>query len=303
MTAHRAGVVAILGRPNAGKSSLLNAILGEKLAIVCDKPQTTRSRILGIKNRPGAQLLFVDTPGLHGSSRTLNAILNKQAEEAGDDCDVALVLFDLLAGFGADHAALIAHLRERGTPVVVAGTKLDRAGAREVPFPPSGPGSRSARCAGLEPGADAALRVSAHSGEGVESLLDALCARLPESPPLYPEDDLSDRPLRFLAAELVREAATDALEQELPYALAVEIEQFDESRIDLVRIRANLIVERASQKKIAIGEGGRRIKQIGIRARREIEKLVGVQVHLELWVKVEPNWTKRPARIKALGYV
>jgi GTP-binding protein Era len=289
VSAHRAGVIAILGRPNAGKSSLLNAILGEKLAIVCDKPQTTRSRILGIKSRPGAQLLFVDTPGLHASERTLNAILNRQAQEAGDDCDVALVLFDLLGGWGDDHAALLAHLGERGTPTVVVGTKLDRAGAREASFPP--------------PGAELALRVSAHSGEGVEALLDALGGRLPESPPLYPEDDLSDRPLRFLAAELVREAATDALDQELPYALAVEIEQFDEARADLVKIRANLIVERASQKKIAIGEGGRRIKQIGIRARREIEKLVDAQVHLELWVKVEPRWTKRPARIKALGYV
>ncbi len=288
MTAHRAGAVAILGRPNAGKSSLLNAVLGEKLAIVCAKPQTTRSRILGIKNRPDAQLLFFDTPGLHTSERTFNAILNRQAHEAADDCDVALVLFDLLVGFGEDHAALLAHLAERGTPVVVAGTKLDRAGAREAVLPPNAP---------------SAFRVSAHSGEGLDALLDALCERLPESPPLYPEDDLSDRPVRFLAAELVREAATDALDQEVPYSLAVEIEQFDESRSDLVRIRANLIVERASQKGIVIGEGGQRIKQIGIRARREIEKLVDAQVHLELWVKVEPRWSKRPARIKALGYV
>jgi GTP-binding protein Era len=289
VSAHRAGAVAILGRPNAGKSSLLNAILGEKLAIVCAKPQTTRSRILGIKNRPGAQLLFFDTPGLHDSARAFNAILNRQAQEAGADCDVALLLFDLLGGFGDDHAALLAQLRERGTPVIVVGTKVDRAGAREAPFPP--------------PGADLACRVSAHSGEGIEALLDAICERLPESPPFYPEEDVSDRSLRFLAAELVREAATDALEQELPYALAVEIEEFDESRADLVRIRANLIVERASQKKIAIGESGRQIRAIGIRARREIEKLVEAQVHLELWVKVEPRWTKRPARIKALGYV
>jgi len=289
MSAHRAGVVAILGRPNAGKSSLLNAILGEKLAIVCAKPQTTRSRILGIKNRPDAQLLFFDTPGLHDSERSFNAILNRQAQEAGDDCDVALLLFDLLGGFGEDHAALLARLRERGTPVITVGTKVDRAGAREAAFPPSG--------------AELACRISSHSGEGIEALLDAISERLPESPPLYPEDDVSDRSLRFLAAELVREAATDALEQELPYALAVEIEEFDESRADLVRIRANLIVERASQKKIVIGEGGRQIRQIGIRARREIEKLVEAQVHLELWVKVEPRWTKRPARIKALGYV
>jgi GTPase len=289
MSVHRAGAVAILGRPNAGKSSLLNAILGEKLAIVCDKPQTTRSRILGIKNRPGAQLLFFDTPGLHDSARTLNAILNRQAQEAGNDCDVALILYDLLGSFGEDHAALLARLRERETPVIVVGTKLDRAGAREAAFPP--------------PGAELAWRVSSRSGEGIDELLDAIAERLPESPPLYPEDDVSDRPLRFLAAELVREAATDALDQELPYALAVEIEEFDESRAELVKIRANLIVERASQKKIVIGEAGRRIKQIGIRARREIEKLVEVQVHLELWVKVEPRWTKRPARIKALGYV
>jgi GTP-binding protein Era len=289
MSVHRAGAVAILGRPNAGKSSLLNAILGEKLAIVCDKPQTTRSRILGIKNRPGAQLLFFDTPGLHDNTRTLNAILNRQAQEAGNDCDVALILYDLLGSFGEDHAALLARLRERGTPVIVVGTKLDRAGAREAAFPP--------------PEAELAYRVSSRSGEGVDGLLDAIAERLPESPPLYPEDDVSDRPLRFLAAELVREAATDALDQELPYALAVEIEEFDESRAELVKIRANLIVERASQKKIVIGEGGRRIKQIGIRARHEIEKLVEVQVHLELWVKVEPRWTKRPARIKALGYV
>jgi GTP-binding protein Era len=289
MTTHRAGVVAILGRPNAGKSSLLNAILGEKIAIVCDKPQTTRSRILGIKNRPGAQILFLDTPGLHESARTLNAILNQQAHEAGNDCDVALLLFDLTGRWGEDHAAQLARLHERETSVIVVGTKLDRPRAREAPFPP--------------PGAEAACRVSSHSGEGIEALLDAIGERLPESPPLYPEDDVSDRSLRFLAAELVREAATDALDQELPYALAVEIEQFDESRTDLVRIRANLIVERASQKKIVIGEAGRRIREIGIRARREIEKLVDVQVHLELWVKVEPGWTKRPARIKALGYV
>jgi len=289
VTAHRAGVVAILGRPNAGKSSLLNAILGEKLAIVSDKPQTTRSRILGIKNRPGAQLLFVDTPGLHPSERTLNVVLNRQAHDAGNDCDVALLLVDLARSWGDDHAALFERLRGRETPVLVVGTKLDQPGAREAAWPP--------------PGVDLTFRVSAHSGEGVEALLDAVTERVPESPPLYPDDDLSDRPLRFLVAELVREAAIDALDQELPYALAVEIEEYDESRADLVRIRANLIVERESQKPIAIGQGGLRIKQIGIRARREIEKLVDAHVHLELWVKVEPKWTKRPARIKALGYV
>ena len=136
----------------------------------------------------------------------------------------------------------------------------------------------------------------------VSALLDALVAVLPESPSLYPEDELSDRPLRFLAAELVREAAFETLAQELPYSLAVEVVDFDESRTDLVRIRANLLVERASQKQIVIGRGGEVVKKIGVRARREIEKLVGGKVHLELWVKVEPKWSKRPGRLKSLGY-
>jgi GTPase len=286
---HRAGVVALLGRPNAGKSSLLNAILGEKLAIVSAKPQTTRSRILGIHHRPDAQLLFVDTPGRHGSERTLNALLNEQAREAGDDCDVALLLVDLGEGWGRVHAEWLAQLEARGKTVIAVGTKCDRAEAIRGAWPP--------------PGTSCAFRTSARTGEGIAALVDEVTRRLPISPALYPGDDLSDRPLRFLVAERVREAAIDALEQELPYALAVEIESFDESRTDLIRIRANLIVERASQKQIVIGRGGERIKSIGIRARKEIESLLETHVHLELWVKVEPKWTKKPARIRALGYV
>ena len=286
---HRAGFVAILGRPNAGKSTLLNALLGEKLAIVTDKPQTTRSRILGIKTLPGAQLLFVDTPGLHASERSFNAALNDQAEEAAVDADVALLLVDLTRGLDAGHAAWLARWRERGAEVLVVGTKLDLPGARERDWPPEA--------------APDALRVSARDGEGVAALQEALVARLPLSPALYPEDDLSDRPLRFLVAELVREAAFEQLEQELPYSLAVEVETYDESRPDVVRIRANLIVERASQKQIVIGRGGERIKAIGIQARRGIEALIETRAHLELWVKVEPKWTKKPARVKALGYV
>jgi GTP-binding protein Era len=289
MTEFRAGFVAILGRPNAGKSTLLNAMLGEKLAIVSDKPQTTRSRILGIKSVPGAQILFVDTPGLHRSERAFNASLNDQAEEAAGGADVVLLLVDLTRGWTGEHADWLARWQSREAGVIVVGTKLDLPGAREASWPP--------------PGVDTAFRVSARDGEGIPGLLDAIAARLPDSPPLYPEDDLSDRPLRFLVAELVREAAFDALEQELPYSLAVEVESYDESRPDLVRIRANLIVERQSQKQIVIGRGGAQIKQIGIRARRGIEELVESRVHLELWVKVEPKWTKKPARVKALGYV
>ena len=284
---HRAGAVAILGRPNAGKSTLLNHLLGEKLAIVTSKPQTTRSRILGILSRENFQILFFDTPGMHESAKPLNVALNELVNSAVNDCDLGLLLVDPYAGWGEDHAALHAKLAARECPVIVVATKADLKNRQNVEWPPSAPAMRS---------------ISATTGEGVEDLLADIVARLPVSPPLYPEDQLSDRPLRFLAAELVREAAFEELGQELPYALAVEVVEYDEKRSDFVWIRADLLVERRSQKQIAIGKGGRVIKRIGVRARHEIEELIGKKVHLELWVKVEPRWAKHPKRLKSLGY-
>ena len=289
MASFRAGVVALLGRPNAGKSTLMNHVLGEKLAIVTARPQTTRSRILGIHTTDAAQILFLDTPGLHESEKQLNVALNLQVAEAGEGCDVALLLVDLRRDWGEDHARLLASLQEKGRPVIVVGTQLDRPGASERPWPP--------------PDVDApCLRISARTGEGVAELLEHVIAALPESPPLYPEDELSDRPLRWLVAEQIREAAFEALEQELPYSLAVEVMGFDESRPGLVKIQANVIVERASQKGMVIGKGGAMIKRIGTTARPPIEALVGSKVHLELFVRVEPRWSKRPQRLKELGY-
>lgn len=285
--AHRAGIVALLGKPNAGKSTLLNRLLGWKLAIVTDKPQTTRSRILGVLTSKDAQFAFLDTPGFHSGTKALNLALNEIVEEVVRGCDVALLLVDLLRGWDDEHAALAQRLTEAGTPLIVVGTKSDRADRARPDWPVSAP----------KP-----VIVSAKTGSGVEALLEQIRAHLAVSPPLYPEDELSDRPMRFLAAELVREAAFDSLNQELPYELAVEIVEWDEKRPDLVRIRANLLVERASQKQIVIGRGGQGIKRIGVRARREIERLVGRKVHLDLWVKVEPKWSKKPSRLKALGY-
>lgn len=284
---HRAGAVAILGRPNAGKSTLLNHLLGEKLAIVTSKPQTTRSRILGILSRENFQVLFFDTPGMHESAKSLNVALNELVNSAAEDCDLGLLLVDPYAGWGEDHVALHAKLVARGCPVIVVATKADLENRRGVEWPPAAPAMRS---------------ISAATGEGVEDLLADIVDRLPLSPPLYPEDQLSDRPLRFLAAELVREAAFEELGQELPYALAVEVVEYDEKRSDLVRIRADLLVERRSQKQIVIGRGGQVIKRIGVRARLEIEELIGNRVHLELWVKLEPRWAKHPKRLKTLGY-
>jgi len=283
--AHRAGMVAILGRPNAGKSTLLNRLLGWKLAIVSRKPQTTRSRILGILSRENAQLVLLDTPGFHAASRPLNRALNEIVDEVAEGCDAALLLVDLARGWDDESAAVARRLEAAGTPLLVVGTKSDL--DRVAEWPDAAP---------------APLRVSGLTGAGVEALLARVVALLPESPPLYPEDEISDRPLRFLAAELVREAAFELLEQELPYSLAVEVVEYDEKRPDLVRIRADLLVERRSQKQIVIGRGGQIIKKIGTRARREIEKLVGTKVHLELWVKLEPKWSQRPKRLKSLGY-
>jgi len=290
LSPQRSGVVAILGRPNAGKSSLLNALVGEKLAIVTAKPQTTRSRILGILNRPEAQILFVDTPGLERGARPLDLAMNEQVAEAARDCDVALLLVDPGAGYGPEHEALRLRLAEQKTPTLLVASKCDLPAAASAAWPPPGVA------------ADDALRISARSGEGLPALIEALEARLPEGPRLYPEDELSDRPLRFLAAELVREAAFEELAQELPYALAVEVVSFDESRADLVRISANLLVERVSQRMIAVGRGGSMIRQIGTRARAGIEQLLGRRVHLELFVKVEPRWSRQPSRFRQLGY-
>ncbi len=290
-TSHRAGFVALLGAPNAGKSTLLNRLLGEKLAIVTAKPQTTRSRILGIWSRPDAQLLLLDTPGLHESSKLLNTALNEVVGEAVDACDVALLLVDRREGWGDVHQGLLNRLAKAGKPCIVVGTKADLGRKPEVAWPPQ----EAALAA-------AVMDVSARTGEGVEELALQVVSRLPVSPPLYPEDQLTDRSLRFLAGELVRESAMECLGQELPYQMAVDVIEFDESRPDLTTIRANLLVARNSQKRIVVGKGGEMIRRIGTQARPSIERLVGGKIHLALFVKEDPKWLKNRSRIEALGY-
>jgi GTP-binding protein Era len=288
--AHRSGVVALLGRPNAGKSTLLNRLLGEKIAAVTPKPQTTRSQLLGIVTRPHAQILLLDTPGLHAGSRPLDVAMRQAAEGAVADCDVAVLLVDAARGLEPLHAEWLARLGERRVPVLLVATQIDRPEAARAAWPPP------------EAGAATALRISARTGEGLDALLAAIESRLPVGPPHFPADQLTDRPMRFVAAELVREAAFFELSQELPYRIAVEVTDYDEGDPELTRIRANLLVERDSQKAIAVGRGGERVRAIGIRARRELERLLGHQVHLELRVKLDPTWAKRPNRLKSLGY-
>ena len=288
---HRAGFVALLGPPNAGKSTLLNRLLGEKLAIVTAKPQTTRSRILGILTLPGAQLLLHDTPGLHESGSRLNELMNESVGEAIRDCDVGVLMVDRAAGWTAIHDRLLGEQRKSGKPFVVVGTKDDLRDHPELAWPP----------APLAPGEEA-VSISGLTGQGVTELLDRVVAQLPESPPLYPEEELTDRPLRWLCGELIREAVFQCLDKELPYAMAVEIMEFDESRPDRIVIHANLLVERDSQKRIVVGAGGRTVKGIGMRARKAIEAWLGTRVHLQLFVKVDPRWLKSARRIHELGY-
>jgi GTP-binding protein Era len=280
---HRAGVVALLGRPNAGKSTLLNRLLGEKLAIVTRKPQTTRSRILGILNTDGAQLLLLDTPGFHPSGKALNKALNEIVDRVAEDCDAAVLLVDPGPGWDEQYDAIFERLGRRGAKVIIVATKQDLARGRAH-------------------GIEGALEISAETGEGVDALIERMVEALPESPPFFGPDEITDRSMRFLAAELVRESVFEELGQELPYSTAVEILAFDETRPEMIRIQANLIVERKSQKGMVVGKNGQMIKQIGQRSRAAIEEMLGTRVHLELWVKVEPKWTKRPNRLKALGY-
>jgi GTP-binding protein Era len=259
---------------------------------VTAKPQTTRSRILGIHGVPGAQIAFLDTPGRHESAKPLNVALNEVVQEVAEGCDLGLVMVDLRRGWEPIHQSLVDGLSARGTPFVLVASKLDLAPGAPDPWPDE-VGRR----------AEARVRVSAETGEGLDALVAALVAALPESPPLYPEDELTDRPLRWLAAELIREAVFEELGQELPYQIAVEVVDFDESRPDLVRIRANVLVLRDSQKRIVVGRGGEVVKAIGTRARHQIERLLDSKVFLELRVKIDPKWLKNPKRIKSLGYV
>jgi GTP-binding protein Era len=280
---HRCGFAALLGRANAGKSTLLNALLGEKLAITSAHPQTTRGRLLGAVTRPDAQILFHDTPGLHPSERRFNLALNDAALRAARDADVRALLLEAQVHWGEPEERLHA----LPAPLVLVRTKCDR--ARPTPVPDT---SRFADV----------VEVSAQEGRGLDRLLDVLVGLLPEGPALYPPDFLTDAPLRFLAAEQIREVAGELLRDELPHALAVEVVEWKEDA-DSVRIRADLLVERESQRAIAVGQGGRMLREIGIRARERLALLVGKTVHLRLWVGAERNWRKRLARARQLGYL
>jgi GTP-binding protein Era len=295
MASFKSGFISILGRPNVGKSTLFNRVLGEKIAIISEKPQTTRNRILGVKNVEGGQLIFLDTPGIHEGRSNLNQRMVATAVAASQDADVLLFLIEALSPSVKDDERMIGSLKEsRATPLLVI-NKIDLV-KKEALLPVMD------RYQKFHP-FEAILPVSAATGEGVDILLNEILKYLPESPPYYPDDVITDQTERFLASEIIREKVIRQAYQEIPYATAVTIENFKEQpEKNLVVIQATIHVERDTQKGILIGKGGRKLKAIGEAARKEIESFLEKRVFLELWVDVEKNWTQDPRALNRLGY-
>jgi GTP-binding protein Era len=293
MSAHRCGTIGIAGRPNTGKSSLLNRLVGEKVSIVSAKPQTTRHLVTGILTRPDCQYIFVDAPGRQSQARrSLHRRLNRRATEAARDADVALLVVEALR-FGPEDRAVLGEI-PAAQRVVVAVNKIDRLKHASALIPFLDRLSKTREFAAIVP-------VSAKTGKNIGELLDALRAALPEAPAAYPSEQLTDRDERFFAAELLREKIFEEMEQELPYRCEVVIDSFkQEGR--LRRIEASILVERASHKPIVLGARGERLKRMASAARKDMEKLFGGKVYLGTWVKVRKAWTDDARILRQLGY-
>jgi GTPase len=292
----KSGLVALVGRPNVGKSTLLNALLGQKLAIVSDKPQTTRSVVRGVLHRPEGQAVLVDTPGLHKPRTLLGQRLNDLVRGTLSEVDLILQLVDAAAGVGAGDRFLAGELAKVATPKLCVVNKMDAA-------------SRAKIAAALQAAAALAdfaeiVPVSARAGTQLDLLVELVLRHLPEGRPLYPEGHTSDEPEQHLVAELIREKALARVRDELPHSVAVLVEEMgpDPDREDLLVIRAFLFVERASQKPIVLGRGGSVLRDIGTQARAELEALFGTQVYLDLRVKVAKDWQRDPRQLSRLGF-
>lgn len=291
--AHRCGTIAIVGRPNVGKSTLLNRLVGQKLSITSDRPQTTRHRIVGVVSTTSSQLLFLDSPGFQTRvGGALNRVLNRTALQAADEADVVLFVVDAGAWTAADEA--FAQRLPRRRPVLLILNKIDRVADKRSLFMLAQRLHDAHRF-------DEIIPVSARSGRQVERIVAECERRLPEGPAQFDPEALTDRSERFLAAEMIREKLFRQLGDELPYQSTVEIERFEELR-GLRRIHAAILVQREAQKAIVVGQGGERVRSLSIDARHDLEQLLGSKVHLELFVKVESGWADSEASLRAHGY-
>lgn len=290
----RCGYAAIVGRPNVGKSTLQNALIGEKLSIVTPRPQTTRHRILGIDNRDDAQIVYVDTPGLHrDGKRALNRAMNRAAAGSLPDADLVLFVVEAMR-FEPEDEDVLARAQASGRPIIAVINKIDRVRPRDRLLP---------YVASLAERADFAevIPVSAQRGENLERLRELVRGRLPVGLPLFEQDRVSDRGEGFRYAEVIREKLMIHLRDELPYGLTVEVERIEDDG-DLRRVAAVVWVERDGQKAIVIGRGGKQLKTCGSQARRDLERLAGRKVHLELWVRVRENWADSDKELRRLGH-
>ncbi|HXF64553.1 MAG TPA: GTPase Era [Caldilineaceae bacterium] len=308
---HRSGFIAVVGRPNVGKSTLLNRLLGQKIAITSPKPQTTRDQLLGILTLDDAQMLFLDTPGIHKPQHKLGQYMVEVAAETIADADVILWLVDVTVSPSDEEMAIVEVLQRQAreqplAPVVLGLNKIDLSTLDEAAL-----AERTAEYTALlawmseRPQRNHGYRtvaLSARTGAGIDKLIAALRELLPRGPRYYPEDQVTDLQTRFIVAELIREQALHHLQQEVPHSLAVLVDEFTPRSEDMTYISATIYVERESQKGIVLGQGGRTIKKIGQAARPEIEELVGTRVYLELWVKVWEKWRRREGMLRRLGY-
>jgi GTP-binding protein Era len=294
MSGFRSGFASLVGRPNAGKSTLLNALIGEKLAIVSDKPQTTRTTIQGVVNLPAAQIVFIDTPGIHKSTTLFNKRMMQTVRTALEDRDVVLYVADASVPFTTEDAEAVAVLKDLSTTAILLANKIDRVPDKRnlLPYIEQFKAVREF---------DEYIPVSATTGEGLDRVREAIVSRLPEGPSYFPTSHLTDQPQRFMAAEMIREQILRHTRQEVPHSVAVLIDRWEDTH-KITRIAATIYVEKEGQKAIVIGAGGAALKKVGTLARYEIEKLVGHKVFLEMFVKVQHDWRENPEFLNTIDW-
>ena len=290
----KSGFVAIVGRPNVGKSTFMNYVLGQKIAIMSDKAQTTRNKIQGVYTKDNAQIVFLDTPGIHKPKHELGEFMVKSAYSALKEVDAVLFMVNVSEKRGPGDDFIIEKLKGIKTPIFLVLNKIDLV-TPEVLLERVESYKDALDFAGVFP-------ISVLQGNNVNELMEALIEALPEGPQYYPADQITDHPEYFVVSELIREKILQLTHEEIPHSVAVTVDKMQKDEFDKVHVYANIIVERKSQKGIIIGKGGRLLKEIGTRARRDIQQLLGNKVYLELWVKVEKDWRKRKSNLQEYGY-
>ena len=291
----KSGIITICGRPNVGKSTLTNALVGEKVAIVTNKPQTTRNRICGVRTRGESQFVFVDTPGLHKARTRLGDYMVNVVKESVADVDAVMLLVEPIPNVGGPEEQLIARIKKLSCPAVLVINKVDTLDKKEKLLEVIQTYEQVHQFQAVVP-------ISAKTGEGVEELLDVLEGYLPQGPQLFPEDMTSDQPERQMMAEILREKLLLCLDKEIPHGTAVEITRFAERDDEVVEVEATIYCEKNSHKGIIIGKGGSMLKKVSTLARQDMERFMGTKVYLQTWVKVKENWRDNPAAIQNFGY-